>query len=55
MTYALGMLIGPPLIGIGLDIAPSGFFLTIAVAIGLYLLAASLWFAPRMETRKNER
>lgn len=38
MSYAVGMLAGPPLIGVGLDlIPPSGFFWTIAVLAGLYL------------------
>jgi MFS family permease len=46
MTYSLGMLIGPPLIGGGLDfIPPGGFFLAIGALIGLYLLVACgrLW------------
>lgn len=39
MTYAVGMLIGPPLIGEGLDLAPpSGLFWSIAALIGLYLV-----------------
>ncbi|WP_158806854.1 MFS transporter [Beijerinckia sp. L45] len=43
MTYSLGMLIGPPLIGAGLDLVPpSGFFLGIAILIGLYLAVAGL-------------
>lgn len=42
MTYAGGMLIGPPLIGIGLDMAPpSGLFWAIAALIGLYLAVAA--------------
>ncbi len=37
MTYALGMMIGPPLIGAGLDLVPpSGMFWTMATLIGLY-------------------
>ena len=39
MTYALGMLIGPPLIGAGLDlIQPSGFFWTAGLLILVYLV-----------------
>jgi MFS family permease len=41
MTYSLGMLVGPPLTGIGLDlIPPGGFFFTIAIFIALYLAVA---------------
>ena len=40
MTYSLGMLVGPPLIGAGLDVAPAGFFISIAVMIGLYVAIA---------------
>ena len=37
MTYALGMMVGPPVIGAGLDLAPpSGLFWTVAALIGLY-------------------
>ena len=38
MTYALGMLLGPPIVGAGLDLAPSGFFWVIAAMIAAYLL-----------------
>ena len=38
MTYALGMLVGPPLIGFGLDLVPpSGFFWTVGLLILCYL------------------
>ncbi|MGD0632719.1 MAG: MFS transporter [Beijerinckiaceae bacterium] len=41
MTYSFGMLVGPPLTGLGLDLVPpGGFFLTIAVFIALYLAIA---------------
>ena len=40
MTYASGMLFGPPLIGAALDYAPSGFFWAIAGMIAVYLLVA---------------
>ena len=34
MTYALGVMVGPPLIGVGLDLAPpAGLFWTVAVLI----------------------
>lgn len=37
MLYSVGMLAGPPLLGIGLDLAPSGFFLAIALTLAAYL------------------
>ena len=40
MAYAIGMLGGPPLIGAGLDIAPSGFFWVIAALLAAYLVLA---------------
>lgn len=41
MTYAAGMLVGPPIIGIGLDfVPPAGFFLAVMVLIALYLAVA---------------
>ena len=40
MTYAAGMMIGPPIVGEGLDLMPpSGFFWSIAALIGAYLIA----------------
>ena len=37
MTYALGMIVGPPLVGAGFDLhPPSGLFWTMAVLIGAY-------------------
>ncbi len=43
MTYSLGMLIGPPLIGAGLDLMPpAGFFLAVALLVGVYLTASIL-------------
>ncbi len=42
MTYAAGMLVGPPIIGAGLDwIPPSGFFWAVAGLIALYLVVAA--------------
>ena len=42
MAYAMGMLIGPPLIGLGLDLVPpDGLFWTIAALILLYLAVAA--------------
>ena len=41
MTYAVGMLAGPPIIGAGLDaMSPGGFFWSIAALIALYLAFA---------------
>ncbi len=41
MTYAAGMLVGPPIIGAGLDwLPPSGFFWAVAGLIALYLVVA---------------
>lgn len=41
MTYAAGMLVGPPIIGAGLDgMPPSGFFWAVAGLIALYLVVA---------------
>ena len=41
MTYAAGMLVGPPIIGLGLDwMAPAGFFWAVAALIALYLAVA---------------
>jgi MFS family permease len=48
MTYALGMLAGPPLIGLGLDIiVPAGFFWAAGTLILLYLLVAGARLAGR--------
>ena len=42
MSYAAGMLIGPPLIGAGLDaLPPAGFFWAVAGLIALYLCIAT--------------
>lgn len=39
MLYAFGMLLGPPIVGLGMDIAaPSGFFLSIAIMLAPYLV-----------------
>lgn len=40
MFYAIGMLGGPPLIGAGLDLAPSGFFWVIGELLAVYLALA---------------
>ncbi len=43
MTYSLGMMAGPPLVGAGLDlIPPDGFFLTVAAMIAVYLAASTV-------------
>jgi MFS family permease len=43
MTYSFGMLVGPPIMGLGLDLAPpGGFFLANAILIGLYLLGLAV-------------
>ena len=39
--YAIGMLIGPQAIGIGMDsVGPQGFAWTLAVFLGLYMVLA---------------
>ena len=50
MTYAAGMLVGPPVIGAGMDlVAPGGFFLAIMGLIALYLfVAVPPLFRPRL-------
>jgi len=41
MLYSIGMLAGPPLVGTGQDLlAPEGFFTSIALLLGLYLVLA---------------
>ncbi len=43
MAYALGTLLGPPIVGEGLDLAPpSGFFYAMAGLCGAYLVATRL-------------
>jgi MFS family permease len=43
MLYALGMIIGPPISGFGMDlISPNGLFFSIAAMLGLYLILAGL-------------
>lgn len=37
MLYCTGTLLGPPLFGMGLDIAPAGLFVALAVMLALYL------------------
>jgi predicted MFS family arabinose efflux permease len=37
MLYSVGMLAGPPILGIGLDLTPQGLFFGIALLFGLYL------------------
>lgn len=37
LLYSVGMLIGPPILGLGLDLAPSGLFLAIAALLAAYL------------------
>jgi MFS family permease len=43
MLYSLGMLLGPPIIGLGQDLViPDGFFLSIAFLLALYLVVV-IW------------
>jgi MFS family permease len=42
MLYSVGMLIGPPLLGFGLDLLPAGLFLAIAALLAAYL-GLALW------------
>jgi hypothetical protein len=38
MLYALGMLLGPPIVGAGMDFtSPNGFFFSTALLLALYL------------------
>lgn len=37
MLYSAGMLVGPPILGFGLDLAPAGFFVAIAALLAGYL------------------
>ena len=37
MLYSVGMLAGPPVLGVGLDLTPSGLFLAIALMLASYL------------------
>ncbi len=37
MLYSAGMLAGPPLMGLGLDLAPAGFFIALAIMLAAYL------------------
>jgi hypothetical protein len=38
MLYALGMIAGPPVVGLGMDLySPNGLFLSIAGLLALYL------------------
>jgi len=47
MLYSLGMLIGPPTMGLGMDLfGPNGFFYSIAALLALYL-GVVLWRRPR--------
>lgn len=42
MLYCVGMLVAPPLLGLGLDAAPSGLFFGLAALLGAYF-AIALW------------
>ncbi len=53
MAYALGMLMGPPLIGAGLDLAPAGFFWVIAGLLALYLTIAGAHLARETGWRRS--
>ena len=37
LLYSAGMLAGPPLMGLGLDLAPAGFFIALAILLAAYL------------------
>jgi MFS family permease len=37
LLYSAGMLAGPPLMGIGLDLAPAGFFIALAILLAAFL------------------
>lgn len=55
MTYSVGMLLGPPVIGAGLDfLPPGGFFLSVAGLIALYLLAAAAVLLPASRRRRGK-
>lgn len=42
MLYALGMLVGPPIVGLGMDlVSPNGFFLAIAFLLAPYVFCCS--------------
>ncbi len=48
MTYALGMMLGPPLIGAGLDLhPPSGLFWAMAALIATYAAVFGGWLLAR--------
>lgn len=52
MLYSVGMLAGPPVVGIGQDLlVPDGFFYSIAVLLGLYLVLAGQRRVSRVEFR----
>jgi hypothetical protein len=47
MTYALGMMVGPPLLGLGLDLsAQHGLFDALAVLFAVYLALVVLFAGP---------
>jgi MFS family permease len=37
LLYSAGMLVGPPLMGLGLDLAPAGLFIALAMMLAAYL------------------
>lgn len=41
MLYSVGMLAGPPFLGVGLDVAPAGLFVGVAMMLAVYLAVAS--------------
>jgi MFS family permease len=41
MFYSTGMLVGPPLIGLGLDLAPAGLFVALALMLAAYFVLAA--------------
>jgi MFS family permease len=41
MLYSTGMLVGPPLIGLGLDLAPAGLFVALALMLAAYFVLAA--------------
>ena len=42
MLYCTGMFLAPPVLGFGLDIAPAGLFVGLAILLGCYFSLA-LW------------
>lgn len=52
MLYSVGMLVGPPLLGIGLDLTPPGLFWSIAAML-LGYFAIALWQLKAVDFRRQ--